>query len=119
VILDRSHNTLANIEKCESWEARKATRVAIPRRPEGQRFSLGNRMNLSLDAARPPTYAQARRAVAAMEIPVSDSLQVWMDADSLRSIRICPWGRGYSIQNRTKEIFAYLMTRHRIAGDIC
>jgi hypothetical protein len=38
-------------------------------------------MNLSLDAALPPTYAHARRAVAAMKIPVSDSLQVWMDAD--------------------------------------
>jgi catechol 2,3-dioxygenase-like lactoylglutathione lyase family enzyme len=40
-----SHNTLANIEKCGSWEAREATRVAIPRRPEGQRLSRGNRMN--------------------------------------------------------------------------
>src|ERR1700726_214647 len=42
----RSHNTLANIEKCGSWEAREATRVAIPRRPEGQRFSRRNRMKL-------------------------------------------------------------------------
>src|SRR5258708_38519214 len=40
-------------------------------------------MNSSLDAARPPTYAQIRRAAAATEIPVSDSLQVWLDADFL------------------------------------
>src|ERR1700722_20333654 len=39
------HNTLANIEKYESWEARDATHVAIPRGPEGQRLSRGNRMN--------------------------------------------------------------------------
>src|SRR5258707_13012317 len=40
-------------------------------------------MNLSIDAARPPTYARAQRAAAATEIPVSDSLQVWLDADFL------------------------------------
>src|SRR5260370_34227268 len=40
-------------------------------------------MNLSLAAARPPTYARAQRAAAATEIPVRDSLQVWLDADFL------------------------------------
>jgi hypothetical protein len=40
-----SHHTSANIEKGESWVAYRATRVAIPRRPEGQRFSRGDRMN--------------------------------------------------------------------------
>jgi CheY-like chemotaxis protein len=38
---------LANIEKCESWEARRYA-VAIHRRPEAQRFSRGNRMNILL-----------------------------------------------------------------------
>src|ERR1700730_18521094 len=40
-------------------------------------------MNLSLDAAQSPTCAQAQRAATATEIPVSDSLQVWLDADFL------------------------------------
>src|SRR6202046_4401006 len=40
-------------------------------------------MNLRLDAGRPPTYALARSAAAATEIPVSDSLQVWLDTDFL------------------------------------
>src|SRR5260370_15097239 len=39
--------------------------------------------NSGLDAARPPTYAQVRRAEAATEIPMSDSLQVWLETEFL------------------------------------